>query len=156
MSLETGIKIVGTHPRSWARASFEGRNSLGVQLLLALPLLSSLCRFAGWVWTSQENLTPKSAVGGRSHPQQPDWEALCCSCCTAALPETSFPWSCSSWFRFQMNHCSWKTKKCSLHFFNRWLLSPSKHSFPALALLNYSIPASERATVPLVGRGSSV
>lgn len=49
-----------------------------------------------------------------------------------------------------------KTKKCSLHFFNRWLLSPSQHSFPAHALLNYSIPVSERATVPLVGRGSSV
>lgn len=37
-----------------------------------------------------------------------------------------------------------KTKKCSLQFFNRWLLSPSQHSFPAYALLNYSIPVSER------------
>lgn len=96
--------------------------------------------FCGWVWAFQENLTPKSEVGGRSHPQQPDLEALCCSCCSPALPETSFPWSSLSRFRFQMNHCSWKPKKCSLHFFNRWLLSPSKHSFPAHALLNYSIP----------------
>lgn len=114
-----------------------------------------MCRFAGWVWTFQENLTPKSGVGGRSHPHQPDLEGLCCSCCSPALPETSFPWSCPSRFGLWMNHCSWKPKNAHfIFFFNRWLLSPSKHSFPAHALLN-CIPVSERATVPLVGRGSS-
>lgn len=120
------------HIQELGKAIFEGRNSLEQWNRAALPLLSSECRFAGWVWTFQENLTPQCGVGGRSHPHQPGLEALCCSCCSPALPETSFPWSCSSRFGFRMNHCSWKPKNAPfiLFFSIDDCFPPSKHSCP--------------------------
>lgn len=80
------------------------------------PLLCFSLRFAGWVWTFRETLTPKSEVGGRSHPQQPDLEGLCCSCCSPALPETSFPWELLRLVQIPDESLLLKTKKMLTSF----------------------------------------